>query len=325
MRCSTCKNCVSAIKNGHIECVETFNYKKSKSAVEAAVRHKQREIYNFFKRSGCPRSFGEELYGCAENNWNAEFFSMLHIPMPDHESQTRHLRASVYACIMHGDYRMLSDCILSHGINTFNNAFDSVERMHNVIHKAIVSKDTQKISKMYHMFSHRSEEWSPTDFDDAIDTGVIEVLRTIGIEWKYCPSGLRGAGNEMKLATIKHNRLDMLRILDQDIHGYPTQMMNEMKTTRGKTTQARKEMIRYVVQREYLVVDRAHERNAERRRALFNTEANIILERQADPVVERVTNLHKALAIIEDCKIPEGKYLELCNLLMDVHRNGVRA
>jgi hypothetical protein len=41
--------------------------------------------------------------------------------------------------------------------------------------------------------------------------------------------------------------------------------------------------------------------------------------------VERVTNLHKALAIIEDCKIPEGKYLELCNLLMDVHRNGVRA
>ena len=84
-------------------------------------------------------------------------------------------------------------------------------------------------------------------------------------------------------------------------------------------------MIRYVVQREYLVVDRAHERNAERRRTLFNTEANIILERQADPVVERVTNLHKALAIIEDCKIPEGKYLELCNLLMDVHRNGVRA
>jgi hypothetical protein len=220
---------------------------------------------------------------------------------------------------------MLSDCILSHGIDTFNNAFDSVERMHNVIHKAIVSKDTQKISKMYHMFSHRSEEWSPTDFDDAIDTGVIEVLRTIGIEWKYCPSGLRGAGNEMKLATIKHNRLDMLRILDQDIHGYPTQMMNEMKTTRGKTTQARKEMIRYVVQREYLVVDRARERNAERRHTLFNTEANIIPEIQADPVVERVTNLHKALAIIEDCKIPEGKYLELCNLLMDVHRNGVRA
>ena len=40
---------------------------------------------------------------------------------------------------------------------------------------------------------------------------------------------------------------------------------------------------------------------------------------------ERVTNLQKALAVIEDCDLPEGKYLELCNLLMDVHRRGVRA
>jgi hypothetical protein len=52
------------------------------------------------------------------------------------------------------------------------------------------------------------------------------------------------------------------------------------------------------------------------------------LQGTAAPVVppkERVTNLHKALAVIEECNIPEGKYLELCNLLMDVHRNGVRA
>jgi len=41
------------------------------------------------------------------------------------------------------------------------------------------------------------------------------------------------------------------------------------------------------------------------------------------PPKERVTNLHKALAVIEECNIPEGKYLELCNLLMDVHRRGV--
>ena len=42
------------------------------------------------------------------------------------------------------------------------------------------------------------------------------------------------------------------------------------------------------------------------------------------PIVEKeATNLQKALAIIEDCDIQEGKYLELCNLLMDVHRRGV--
>jgi hypothetical protein len=44
-----------------------------------------------------------------------------------------------------------------------------------------------------------------------------------------------------------------------------------------------------------------------------------------DTVQEKVTNLQKALAMIEECDIPEGKYLELCNLLMDVHKRGVRA
>ena len=44
------------------------------------------------------------------------------------------------------------------------------------------------------------------------------------------------------------------------------------------------------------------------------------------PIVEKeATNLQKALAVIEDCDIPEGKYLELCRLLLDVHRRGVTA
>ena len=41
------------------------------------------------------------------------------------------------------------------------------------------------------------------------------------------------------------------------------------------------------------------------------------------PAQERVTNLQKALSLIEDCDIPEGTYLEICKYLMDVHRNGV--
>ena len=42
------------------------------------------------------------------------------------------------------------------------------------------------------------------------------------------------------------------------------------------------------------------------------------------PIVEKeATNLQKALAIIEDCDIQEGKYLEICKWLLDVHRRGV--
>ena len=322
MRCSTCKNCLSAIKKGHFECLKTFNYKKSKNAVETAARGNKRDIYNFLKEAGCPRSFVDEIHSCADYGWNDEFYSFFRFQTPDYESKLKLIREMTYAAIKYGDMTMMRS-VLFHYPSTVRDAFDDIEKMHRVIKEVIKSEHVQKIELIYNTFRYRSQDWSPSDFEDAIDTGNVNTLKCVIHMWKESFTGLRGTGNEMKLATIKHNRLDMLRILDQDIHGYPTQMMNEMKTTRGKTTQARKEMIRYVVQQEYLVVDRARERNAERRYTLFNIEADIILERQAAPVVERVTNLHKALAIIEDCKIPEGKYLELCNLLMDVHRRGV--
>ena len=322
MRCSTCKNCLSAIKKGHFECLKTFNYKKSKNAVETAARGNKRDIYNFLKEAGCPRSFVDEIHSCADYGWNDEFYSFFRFQTPDYESKLKLIREMTYAAIKYGDMTMMRS-VLFHYPSTVRDAFDDIEKMHRVIKEVIKSEHVQKIELIYNTFRYRSQDWSPSDFEDAIDTGNVNTLKCVIHMWKESFTGLRGTGNEMKLATIKHNRLDMLRILDQDIHGYPTQMTDQMKTTRGKTSQARKEMIRYVIQQEYLVVDRARERNAERRHTLFNIEANIILERQAAPAVERVTNLHKALAIIEDCKIPEGKYLELCNLLMDVHRRGV--
>jgi len=323
MRCSTCKNCLSAIKEGHLECLKTFNYKKSKNAMETAARHKQREIYNFLKEAGCPRSFVGEIYPCAQNGWNSEFYSFFSdIETLDHETMMNVIRHLGYASVRHNDITLLRQVIM-HFPSTFRDAFVDVVDLNSLFEETIKSEHVQKIELIYNDFRHRFRDWYPRHFEYAISTGNINTLKKVIEMWKESSTGLRGTGNEMKLATIKHNRLDMLRILDQDIHGYPTQMTDQMKTTRGKTSQARKEMIRYVIQQEYLVVDRARERNAERRHTLFNIEANIILERQAAPVVERVTNLHKALAIIKDCKIPEGKYLELCNLLMDVHRRGV--
>ena len=68
MRCQDCKTCLSAIKKGHIACMKTFNYKKSK-VIEAAATHQQRNIYNFLKTFGCPRSLDVEIELCAKNQW----------------------------------------------------------------------------------------------------------------------------------------------------------------------------------------------------------------------------------------------------------------
>ena len=319
MRGSTCKNCLSAIKKGHFECLKTFNYKKSKNAVETAARHKQRDIYNFLKRAGCPRSFVDEIHSCADYGWNEEFYSFLRFETPDYETKLKLLREMTYAAIKYGDMTMMRS-VLFHYPSTLREAFGNIGAMHNVIEKTIKSEHVQKIELIYNTFRYRSQDWSPSDFEDAIATGNMNTLKYVIEMWKDSPTGLRGVENRIKLATIKDSRLVMLQYLDRFIPGYPDDMLRQLRTMRGKNTPARRDMITYVVAERHRVL---REQNIERAARLAAAQAPAPAPAPA-PVVERVTNLHKALAIIEDCEIPEGKYLELCNLLMDVHRRGVR-
>jgi len=105
---------------------------------------------------------------------------------------------------------------------------------------------------------------------------------------------------------------------------YPENMMHEINYSRGQSTRARRKMASYVCQK-MLELGQAHAINqAEERRV----EQERIEQRQSTaapvaPAQEKSTNLQKALGLIEECEIQEGKYLEICNLLMDVHRRGV--
>ena len=319
MRCSTCKNCLSAIKKGHFECLKTFNYKKSKNAVETAARHKQRDIYNFLKEAGCPRSFVDEIHSCADFGWNDEFYSFLRFQTPDYESKLKLIREMTYAAIKYGDMNMMRS-VLFHYPSTLREAFSNIGAMHNAIEKTIKTQHVQKIELIYNTFCHKYRDWSPSDFEDAIATGNMNTLKCVIEAWRESPGGLRGVGNQMKLATIKDSRYDMLHYLDRFIPGYPDDMLPKLRTVRGKNNPVRRDMITYVVAERHRVL---REQNIERAARLAAAQAPAPTPVQA-PVVERVTNLHKALAIIEDCDIPEGKYLELCNLLMDVHRRGVK-
>lgn len=321
MRCSTCKNCLSAIKKGHFECLKTFNYKKSKNAVETAARSNKRDIYNFLKRAGCPRSFVDEIHSCADYGWNEEFYSFFNFETPDYETKLKLIREMTYAAIKYGDMTMMRS-VLFHYPSTVREAFGNIGAMHNVIEKTIKSEHVQKIELIYNTFRYRSQDWSPSDFEDAIATGNINTLKYVIEMWKDSPNGLRGVENRIKLATIKDSRYNMLHYLDRFIPGYPDDMLRQLRTMRGKNTPARRDMITYVVAERHRVL---REQNIERAARLAAAQAPAPAPAQAQaPVVERVTNLHKALAIIEDCEIPEGKYLELCNLLMDVHRRGVQ-
>jgi hypothetical protein len=308
--------------------MKTFNYKKSK-VIEAAATHQQRNIYNFLKTFGCPRSLDVEIELCAKNQWLDEYYSFFrscrYVAIGGtHEDKLRILRQMMYSAIKYGDITMMRSA-LGYYPSTVRDAFANIGDMHNIIEETIKTEHVQKIELIYNTFCHKYRDWSPSDFEDAIATGNMNTLKCVIEAWRESPGGLRGVGNQMKLATIKHNRLVMLQYLDRFIPGYPEHMLHEMRRTRGHSTQARREMIAYV---------REEQRRA-RRRSTASLAAGIvererIEQRQATaapvaPAEERPTNLQKALAIIEDCDIQEGKYLELCNLLMDVHRRGVRA
>ena len=310
--------------------MKTFNYKKSKKVIEAAATHQQRNIYNFLKTYGGPRSLEVEIELCAKNQWLDEYYSFFRSDLRyvaiggTREDKLRIFRQMIYSAIKYGDITMMRSA-LGYYPSTVRDAFANIGDMHNIIEETIKTEHVQKIELIYNTFCHKYRDWSPSDFEDAIATGNMNTLKCVIEAWRESPGGLRGVGNQMKLATIKHNRLVMLQYLDRFIPGYPEHMLHEMRRTRGHSTQARREMIAYV---------REEQRRA-RRRSTASLAAGIvererIEQRQATaapvaPAEERPTNLQKALAIIEDCDIQEGKYLELCNLLMDVHRRGVRA
>ena len=310
--------------------MKTFNYKKSKKVIEAAATHQQRNIYNFLKTYGGPRSLEVEIELCAKNNWLDEYYSFFrsdlrHVAIGGtHEDKLRILRQMMYSAIKYGDITMMRSA-LGYYPSTVRDAFANIGDMHNIIEKTIKTEHVQKIELIYNTFCHKYRDWSPSDFEDAIATGNMNTLKCVIEAWRESPGGLRGVGNQMKLATIKHNRLVMLQYLDRFIPGYPEHMLHEMRRTRGHSTQARREMKTYV---------REEQRRA-RRRGTASLAAGIVERERIEqhqattapvaPPQERPTNLQKALSLIEDCDIQEGKYLEICNLLMDVHRRGVRA
>jgi hypothetical protein len=325
MRCQDCKTCLSAIKNGHYACMKTFKYEKSKKAAETAALYKRLAIYKFLIRSDCPRSLEKEIELCAKNKWLDEYYAFLYsYTYFDNETRFSTIRYMMYAAIKHGDLTMMNS-VYTYGTTTFHEAFAEIRSMDNATSIAVKTADPEKIESVYQMFRDRSEEWSPSDFKDAILTGNINVLTKVIEMWKLSPRGLRGVTNIVKLDTITNSRIDMLKLLDREINGYPEHMVRQMQRMRGYSTESRRRMFVYVCEE----MRRARRQNTASL-ATGIVERDRIEQRQATaapvaPVQEKVTNLQKALAVIEECDIPEGKYLELCNLLMDVHKRGVVA
>ena len=90
--------------------------------------------------------------------------------------------------------------------------------MMQVMELAIMTKNNEMIKEVYGWFQNRSNHWNTCDFDYAVETGDISVLLQVIELWRNSEEGFRGIGVEMKLATIKESRLDMLKLLDDLFH-----------------------------------------------------------------------------------------------------------
>ena len=361
MRCPNCKTCLTAIKKGHTECVMTFDYRRCKNALIEAAKAKQLHVYNALKEMHWIRNLNPSLINDWDtlgthlilNNWYDQYHEMYRpiiqaIPPGIEPRRKQHVRNVVNACIKANDLQTLRTYVYACSVvgndwtpTPFNvsdnghtmpgsrimDSYASEDDMMHTMELAVKSKNKDIIKEVYGWFQNRSAHWNTWDFDYAIETGDISVLFQVIELWRNCPDGMRGVGIQMKLATIAKSRLDMLKLLDDFLPNkeYPENMMRQINYSRGQSTRARRKMASYVSQK-MLGLRREHTASL----AAGIAERERIEQRQATaapvaPAEERPTNLQKALAIIEDCDIQEGKYLELCNLLMDVHRRGVRA
>ena len=357
MRCPNCKTCLTAIKKGHTECVMSFDYRKCKNALIEAAKAKQLHVYNALREMHWIRNLNPSLIDDWDtlgthlilNNWYDQYHEMYRPIIQERPSgmeprRKQHVRNVVNACIKANDLQTLNKYVYARSVvgNDWTrsdqnssvrytvpgprimDSYASEDDMMHTMGLAVKSKNKDIIKEVYGWFQNRSAHWNTWDFDYAIETGDISVLLQVTELWSNCPDGLRGVGTQMKLATIAKSRLDMLKLLDEFLPNkeYPEDMMRQINYSRGQSTRARRQMASYVSQKmRELGHNQAEERRIERER---------IEQRQATaapvaPPQERPTNLQKALSLIEDCEIQEGKYLEICNLLMDVQRRGVRA
>ena len=373
MRCPICKTCISAIKKGHIACVMTFDYEKCNNALIEAAKTKQLDIYNALILNP-PMGLNWDTLGAQLilNDWTDQYcesFRPFFQVSPEiiDSTRKRHVRNIIKTCVKDNNLPALTKYAYARNIATNDwderyfymehygyhspgprilDSYRDDDDMTDLMELAIKTKNTEMITEIYGWFQNRSYDWNCTDFDFAVETGDMSVLLHVVELWGNSEGGMWGVGVEMKLATIKKNRLDMLKLLDDFIPGietsprlfYPESMMHNMTTTRGRTTRDRKKMISYVSQKIRALERERLLREAERIQQNINMrllegirrreEYERIEQRQATaepvaPAQERVTNLQKALSLIEDCDIPEGTYLEICKYLMDVHRNGV--
>jgi hypothetical protein len=144
-----------------------------------------------------------------------------------------------YASASHNDAKWFTN-VVKYLPCSLRDAFADVVHLNRLFEKTIKSEHVQKIELIYRFFGHKYKDWSLSHFEYAIATGNINTLMWVIYMWKDSPVSIRSAGNQMKLATIKNNRLDMLKMLDRSINGYPEDMIHQMRTYN------RLEMINYV-------------------------------------------------------------------------------
>ena len=359
MRCPDCKTCLTAIKKGHAECVMSFDYRKCKNALIEAAKAKQLGVYNALKEKHWIPNLNPSLIDDWDtlgthlilNNWYDQYHEMYRPIIQERPSgmeprRKQHVRNVVNACVKANDLQTLNKYVYARSVvgNDWTrsdqnsivrytvpgprimDSYASEDDMMDVMGLAVKSKNKDIIKEVYGWFQNRSAHWNTWDFDYAIETGDISVLFQVIELWRDCQDGLRGVGIQMKLTTIGKSRLDMLKLLDEFLPNkeYPENMMRQINYSRGKSTRDRRQMASYVSQK-MLELGHTHAINQVEERRV---EQERIEQRQATaapvaPPQERPTNLQKALGLIEECEIQEGKYLEICNLLMDVHRRGV--
>jgi hypothetical protein len=315
----------------------SFDYRKCKNALIEAAKAKQLHVYNALKEKHWIPNLNPSLIDDWDtlgthlilNNWYDQYHEMYRPIIQERPSGMEPRRKQhVYASSVVGNDWTPTPINTTHNGYTVpgSRIMDSYACEDDMMHTmglAVKSKNKDIIKEVYGWFQNRSAHWNTWDFDYAIETGDTSVLFQVIELWRNCPDGMRGVGIQMKLATIGKSRLDMLKLLDEFLpnKAYPDDMMRQINYSRGQSTRARRKMASYVSQKMLEVGhNQAEERRIERER---------IEQRQATaapvaPPQERPTNLQKALSLIEDCEIQEGKYLEICNLLMDVHRRGVR-
>ena len=305
--CKACKNTWSAAKRGHFSCLQSCLKEKGwdERTTQGAMENGNREWFDLITDMDPPRS-KKECVLAAKWGWRDIIVRHMH----ELTIKEKYLISSI--CIQAGHFDLF--------IMFENTPYTKDEKL-KMLMTCVMSGNLNDVKYLQQLWNLDMTQQTERIYSCAISSGNVDMFDYIMYDQK-CPHW--GAYQEMLFYAIKQSKPMFDRTIEfiRFNHGFESISPNVKRTCLAFKQAEYLQIIHNYIPSwpdNFLSDARSYGRYHPSRDQMI---AFALSHGCEDPgAVDKSSDLHKMMSIIDDVEMPEGKYLELCTLMKRLHQS----